>query len=99
MTSDPGSGLISRNVTVNGRRTSLRLEPEMWEALSEMAQREGMRISDVISRIDRQHGGRGLTAQVRVAVLGYFRAAATERGHMSAGHGVLFGSAPRDRTG
>lgn len=96
---DPGSGLISRNVTVNGRRTSLRLEPEMWDALEEMAKREGVRISDLIGAIDRQHNARGLTARVRVAILGYFRAAATENGHMNAGHGLLFGGLARGRAG
>jgi predicted DNA-binding ribbon-helix-helix protein len=96
---DPGSGLVSRNVTVNGRRTSLRLEPEMWDALEEMAKRENIRISDLIGRIDRQHQGRGLTARVRVAILGYFRAAATENGHMNAGHGLFFGSTRRKRSG
>jgi predicted DNA-binding ribbon-helix-helix protein len=30
----PKSTLISRNITVNGKRTSMRLEPAMWEALS-----------------------------------------------------------------
>ncbi|MCA8931848.1 MAG: ribbon-helix-helix domain-containing protein, partial [Rhodospirillaceae bacterium] len=29
------STLLSRNITVDGHRTSIRLEPEMWEALDE----------------------------------------------------------------
>jgi predicted DNA-binding ribbon-helix-helix protein len=85
-------GLINRNLTVNGRRTSLRLEPEMWDALQEIATREGVRVSDVVSRIDRhpRQSGSGLPARVRVFVLGYFRAAATEEGHMKVGHGLHF---------
>ena len=73
------SGLINRNVTVNGRRTSIRLEPEMWDALAEIAKRENVRVSDVVSRIDQnvRHRCSGLTARVRVFVLGYFRARAT----------------------
>ncbi|MBK1696517.1 ribbon-helix-helix domain-containing protein [Rhodovibrio salinarum] len=91
------SGLINRNVTVNGRRTSLRLEPEMWDALEEIAKREGVRVGDVVSRIDRSPRGRGagLTARVRVFAMGYFRAAATESGHMNAGHGLFYGRAAR----
>ena len=91
------SGLINRNVTVNGRRTSIRLEPEMWDALAEIAKRENVSVSDVVSRIDRnaRHRGSGLTARVRVFVLGYFRAAATEQGHMNAGHGLFYGHAGR----
>jgi predicted DNA-binding ribbon-helix-helix protein len=94
------SGLINRNVTVNGRRTSIRLEPEMWDALEEIAKRENVRASDVVSRIDREvrsgaFRGSGLTARVRVFVLGYFRAAATEHGHMNAGHGLFYGNGRR----
>ncbi|MBK1666836.1 hypothetical protein CKO28_02105 [Rhodovibrio sodomensis] len=94
---DAQGGLINRNVTVNGRRTSIRLEPEMWDALDEIAKRESVRVSDVVSRIDRDRLGRGagLTARVRVFVLGYFRAAATESGHMNAGHGLLYGHPAR----
>ncbi len=90
-------GLINRNVTVNGRRTSLRLEPEMWDALEEIAKREGVRVSDLVSRIDREvrGGASGLTARVRVFVLGYFRAAATENGHLNAGHGLFYGRRQR----
>jgi predicted DNA-binding ribbon-helix-helix protein len=101
-TLEPGAsgGLINRNVTVNGRRTSLRLEPEMWDAIEEIAKRENVRVSDVVSRIDREvrsgaFQGSGLTARVRVFVLGYFRAAATERGHMNAGHGLFYGGEGR----
>lgn len=31
------STLVSRNITILGRRTSVRLEPEMWMALKEIA--------------------------------------------------------------
>ncbi len=34
------SSLISRNVTVAGHRTSMRLEPAMWDALGEICRRE-----------------------------------------------------------
>jgi predicted DNA-binding ribbon-helix-helix protein len=85
-----GSTLVSRNVVVNGRRTSLRLEPEMWEGLDEIAQRERLSVNDLVAFVDRQRDAASLTSDVRVFVLGYFRAAATERGHMSAGHGILY---------
>jgi len=84
------SALVSRNVTVNGRRTSLRLEPELWESLEEIAHREGATVNDVVAAIDGRRSDGGLTSAVRTFVLGYFRNAATERGHANAGHGVLF---------
>ena len=85
------SALHSRNVTINGRRTSLRLEPEMWEGLHEIARREGADLNDIVGRLDRQRRvNASLTSDVRVFVLGYFRSAATERGHANAGHGLIY---------
>jgi len=84
-------GLISRNVTINGRRTSLRLEQEMWEGLNEIARREAVTLNDIVARLDRRRAPEAsLTSDVRVFVLGYFRSAATERGHANAGHGVIY---------
>ncbi len=80
-----GSSSVSRNVTVSGRRTSLRLEPSMWEALGEVCRREGVSASELCSEIDRKRRrGSSLTAAVRVFLLVYFRQAATEQGHRAA---------------
>jgi len=39
----PNEGrLVTRNVMINGRRTSVRLEPAMWEALGDIARREAV---------------------------------------------------------
>lgn len=43
----PKSSLISRNITVRGHRTSIRLEPEMWDALKDIAHREGTTIHNI----------------------------------------------------
>ncbi|OFX14661.1 MAG: hypothetical protein A2516_05010 [Alphaproteobacteria bacterium RIFOXYD12_FULL_60_8] len=79
----------SRNVTINGRRTSLRLEPSMWEALTEICDREGLNLHQVCSLIAGKRFCGTLTADVRVFVLGYFRRAATEDGHARIGHGRM----------
>ncbi|MFN3827283.1 MAG: ribbon-helix-helix domain-containing protein [Micavibrio sp.] len=82
------STLVSRNITVMGRRTSVRLEPEMWGALREIARREGCKIHDICSLIHlRKNGDTSLTAAIRVFLMLYYRAAATEDGHRKAGHG------------
>ena len=78
------STLISRNITLGDRRTSIRLEPEMWDALNEISAREGRSVHDICAEIDRQRSQSGLTAGVRVYILGYFRDAATEEGHAAA---------------
>lgn len=82
------STLVSRNITILGRRTSVRLEPEMWMALKEIAKRERCTIHDICSLISlRKNEKTSLTAAIRVFLMLYFRASSTEEGHMSAGHG------------
>lgn len=82
------STLILKNITVNGHRTSIRLEPEMWNELKNIAGREQCTIHDICSLINmRKHENTSLTAAIRVFLMLYFRAAATENGHDNAGHG------------
>lgn len=87
--------LLNRNVTISGRRTSMKLEPEMWDALDEICRREQITLHEVCSLVAERHRGNNLTAAMRVFILGYFRVAATESGHSSAGHGRP--SSPRRR--
>ncbi|MEC8847027.1 MAG: ribbon-helix-helix domain-containing protein, partial [Pseudomonadota bacterium] len=39
------TSLISRNIYVNGHRTSMRLEPEVWRALEDIAGFESQAIN------------------------------------------------------
>lgn len=82
------STLVNRNVTVNGHRTSMRLEPAMWDALEDICRREGLTIHEACSLVDTRRSQSSLTAAMRVFILGYFRAAVTETGHANAGHGA-----------
>ncbi|HUK09799.1 MAG TPA: ribbon-helix-helix domain-containing protein [Stellaceae bacterium] len=79
--------LVSGNVRVHGRRTSVRLEPALWDALRETCRREGKSVHDLISDIAGQRTQSTLTASIRVFLMNYFKAAATEDGHRRAGHG------------
>lgn len=81
------SSLVNRNIVVNGHRTSVRLEPQMWDALTEIARREGRTVHDICSKADRSRPQSALTAGLRVFILSYFREAATPEGHAIAGHG------------
>lgn len=82
------STLVSRNVVVSGRRTSIRLEPEMWDGLREICQRERSNIHQVYTSASLQKKeNTSLTAAIRVFVMRYFREASTEEGHAKAGHG------------
>ncbi len=84
------SSLVNRNVTIGRRRTSLRLEPAMWDALEEICRREEMNQHELCERIDERRRASSLTAAIRVFIVNYFRAAATEEGHASIGHGALY---------
>lgn len=82
------STLVSRNITVLGRRTSVRLEPEMWTALRDIARREACSIHDLSSLIQlRKNPDTSLTAAIRVFLMLYYRASSTEEGHRRSGHG------------
>lgn len=93
------SRLQSRNVTVDGHRTSLRLEQDVWDALEEVCSRESLNVHQLCTHIEVRRGGSSRTAAVRAFVLGYFRAAASDSGHVRAGHGTLSqgGEAKKDR--
>ena len=66
----------------------MRLEPELWEALAEISARERQDISHLVRQIEAIGHSGGRTSAVRVFVLEYFRAAATDPGHEAAGHGA-----------
>jgi predicted DNA-binding ribbon-helix-helix protein len=84
------SGLVSRNISILNRRTSVRLEPEIWQALGDIAKREQCNVHLLCSLIaKRKRPENSLTAAIRIFVMLYFRAAATEDGHARAGHGSL----------
>lgn len=84
----PKTTLVSKNVTILGRRTSVRLEREMWNALKDISKREGCTIHDICSLIQvRKKPLTSLTAAIRVFLMLYYRAASTDEGHVKAGHG------------
>ena len=83
------SRLINRNVVARRGRTSMRLEPELWQALMEIGEREGKDVSSLVRKAEGDENPGGRTSAVRVFVMDYFRAAATENGHAAAGHGAL----------
>ncbi len=82
------STLVSRNVTIAGHRTSVRLEPEMWSGLSEICRRERASLHEICTAVSqRKAENTSLTAAIRVFVMTYYRAAATDDGHLKASHG------------
>src|SRR3954451_229723 len=74
------SSLVIRNVVVGGHRTSVRLEPVMWEALRDISLRRKATIHDVVTKIDRERTASSLTAAIRVYIVDFYRSAALPAG-------------------
>ena len=67
------TALICRNVTVSGRRTSIRMEQVMWTSLTDICRREDRTINEIISAIDEKRAETNLTAAIRVFIICYYR--------------------------
>jgi predicted DNA-binding ribbon-helix-helix protein len=83
------SRLVNRNVIAGGGRTSMRLEPELWDALHEIGKREEHDVSTLVRQVEAAGHAGGRTSAVRVFITTYFRSATTELGHAAVGHGSL----------
>lgn len=70
-----GAGIIKRSVSIAGHRTSVSLEEPFWEALREIADRDGISVQSLIGRIDSERGEQNLSSAIRVHVLMSLRAA------------------------
>lgn len=68
--------LAVRNIVIAGRRTSVRLEADMWQALCDIARRHDASVNDICTLISKRRGGSSLTAALRAFALRYFRIAA-----------------------
>lgn len=64
--------LVNRSITVGTLRTSVRLEPQFWDALSDIAAREQLTVDRLCTIIDANAGELGRTAAIRVFIASYF---------------------------
>ena len=79
--------LRMHNLVICGRRTTVRLEDEMWEGLKEVAEREGCSVNALASRIySQKKSDDNFSSAIRVFLILYYRDAATEADHTEAGH-------------
>jgi predicted DNA-binding ribbon-helix-helix protein len=81
------SRLINRNIVAGAGRTSIRLEPELWDAIAEIGERESQNINTSVRQAEAASHAGGRTSAVRVFIMNYYRSAASESGHAGAGHG------------
>lgn len=89
------SMLETRNVLVDQKRTSIRLEPEFWTYLHQIVERLSLTLPEVCTAIALGHRSSSYTAAVRVFILNYYRARVA--GMIPDISGPLIGdAAPRD---
>lgn len=67
------SSLVTRNIRIHDRRTSVRLEPQLWRALELIAEREGSDLNAICSKVaDIPRDDGGFTSALRVFIISYF---------------------------
>jgi predicted DNA-binding ribbon-helix-helix protein len=72
--------LVIRNVVVSGHRTSVRLEPLMWDALADIARHRRKSLHELVTEIEHSRTASSLTAAIRVFIVDFYRSAALRGG-------------------
>ncbi len=78
-------GLVTRTVAIDGRRTSLKLEQVLWEALGEISESEGLTVHELISLVDHRRHNESRTSAVRAFIVTYLLKLASEKGSLRKG--------------
>lgn len=65
----------SHNVSIAGHRTTVRLEPVMWDALKSIANEQNRTVDDLISAIEYDRAVSSLTSAIRMYVVRHYAAA------------------------
>ncbi len=71
--------LVQRNVYIDGIRTTMRLEIQMWDAFDEICQREAVPPNELLDLINEARQTGSLSSALRVYIVVYFDNLATER--------------------
>lgn len=73
----------SMNVKILGKRTSIRLEPQLRAALREAAEHKEITIDDLCSKIaEQKDGGMHISSAVRVFLILFYRNLAMDNGKL-----------------
>lgn len=65
--------MVMRNLRVDGRRTTVRLEPAYWEALDDICAVEQISRDRLCDMVFEAAGRQRLTANLRLFMMNYFR--------------------------
>jgi predicted DNA-binding ribbon-helix-helix protein len=72
--------VVKRSIHLRGRKTSVSLEDEFWNALKEIASDRNATLSELVSDIDAQRQHSNLSSTLRLFVLEYYRGKAKKPG-------------------
>ncbi|OJX75222.1 ribbon-helix-helix domain-containing protein [Magnetospirillum sp. 64-120] len=64
--------LRKHSIIISGHASSVSLEPEFWDEFRQIADRLGLSVNQLVSRIDSERGG-NLSSAIRVFVLNDLR--------------------------
>jgi predicted DNA-binding ribbon-helix-helix protein len=67
------SVVIKRSILINGRKTSVSLENEFWDALHEIAEHGNVAISALVEKINEGRNNINLSSAIRVFVFNHYR--------------------------
>jgi predicted DNA-binding ribbon-helix-helix protein len=73
MKSQRTKSLVRRSIVVAGRKTTVSLEQQFWEALKEIATERGSTLQSLVTSIKRERRNGNLSSKIRVYVLDHFR--------------------------
>ena len=72
--------VVKRSIFPAGRKTSVSLEDEFWNALKKIASDRNVTLSELVSGIDKQRQHGNLSSTLRLFVLEYYRGKAEKPG-------------------
>ena len=68
------------SINFGGRKTSISLEDEFWNALKMIAESENIRVADLIGRIKKKGKTENVSSAIRIFVFTYMTVAKKRRG-------------------
>ena len=67
------SSLVIRNVVIDGRRTSVRLNEVMWDAFKDIAQQQHCSVHELATSIAGHREAETLSTAIRAYIIEYYR--------------------------
>ena len=67
------TAVIKRSILINGKKTSVSLENEFWDALHEIAKYKNTTAAKLAGEIARQRNTVNLSSAIRIFVYNHFR--------------------------